>query len=470
MIILLLLSLFLPIVTWFIIIHLYVIRNRDFFYSLFKICLALGLGFGSSSVIFFLWLSFIGPSVQGIIFGETGALLGLFFLLTRKREAIDYPDLQPPQVRKTAAWRPQRLVPPVFLAILLVAFLGAVYRSLNGPHGPWDAWAVWNMHARFLFMGGDHSYGTFAPLLNNPDYPLLTPAFIARCWSYYGTDTVAVPIIVALSFTFALVGLVVSAVAIFRGKIPGCLAGLALLGTLPFLFLGLGQYADVPLGFFFFATIALVSLQEEPGVNKPGVFLLAGLAAGLGSWTKNEGIVFLLAIFLARLVVGWLIGGWRRYFTEIRYFMIGLVPGLLTLGYFKLAFAPPNWLTGQTLAEAVTKLFIVSRYLYVAKELVLRVFLNRENYDVPIGIILTIYFFLMGAAISEKNRPIILTGLIACGFMMFGYSIVIIINPLGFITMLPALPRIALQIWPILIFLYFLTVHSPEELVLKNNL
>ena len=277
------------------------------------------------------------------------------------------------------------------------------------------------------------------------------------------------PIIVALSFTFALVGLIVSAVAIFRGKIQGCLAGLALLGTLPFLFACIAQLADVPLAFFLFATIALLSLQEEPGVNKPGVFLLAGLAAGLGAWTKNEGIVFLAAIFLARLIVGWLIEGWRRYFTEIRYFLLGLVPGLLTLGYFKLAFAPPNWMTGQTWAQAFEKLFSPSRYLYIAKDLFLRVFLNHENYDIPIAIILTVYFLLMGADTSDKNRPIILTGVIASGFMLFAYSIVIITNPFDFFLMLPALPRIALQVWPILMFLYFLTIRSPEQLALKNN-
>jgi hypothetical protein len=121
------------------------------------------------------------------------------------------------------------------------------------------------------------------------------------------------------------------------------------------------------------------------------------------------------------------------------------------------------------LAQVFEKLFTPSRYFYVAKDLFLQVFLNREKYDIPIAIILTIYFFLMGTDHSEKNRPIILTGLIACSFMMIGYSIVIVINPLGLFELLPALPRIALQIYPSLMFLYFLTVRSPEQLALKNN-
>ncbi len=34
------------------------------------------------------------------------------------------------------------------------ALAAVVMFILASPHGEWDAWAIWNQHARFLFRGG----------------------------------------------------------------------------------------------------------------------------------------------------------------------------------------------------------------------------------------------------------------------------------------------------------------------------
>jgi len=67
-----------------------------------------------------------------------------------------------------------------------------------------------------------------------------------------GNDTVAVPVVLALLFTFGTVGLIVSSLSILRVESQGFLAGTLLLGTPSFISLGASQYADIPLSFFFF--------------------------------------------------------------------------------------------------------------------------------------------------------------------------------------------------------------------------
>ncbi len=472
MIFFLLLSIFLPIAICFLILHLYILRNTSPTYYLLKISLAIGLGFGSSSSLFFLWLLVIGPPGSGLIFVETGVLLGLIVLALFPKTTRDYQKLPDSQSHKTEGWHLQRVVFPVFLVTLIMSVLGAVYRSLNSPHGPWDSWAIWNTHARFLFRGGERWTDAFHPLLNHPGYPLLTPAFIARGWSYIGADTVAVPIMVALLFTFAVIGLTVAAVVILRDRTQGWLAGLALLGTIPFLFLGIAQHADVPLGFYFLATIVLLSLQEESGVSRPGVLILAGLAAGLAAWTKNEGLLFLVAIFPAHFLVTVLRSGWKRYFTDIRYLVIGLLPILLIIGYFKLKFAPTNYLfAGQGLAQTLEKLINPSRYLQVGKDFILSFLLFKEQkYDIPITIVLIVYPFFLGIDLSPKNRSIITTALLACGLMIAGYFFVYILTPADLSwQLLTSLSRLFLHLWPLAIFVYFLTVRSPEPAFIKPN-
>ena len=88
-----------------------------------------------------------------------------------------------------------------------------------------------------------------------------------------------------------------------RGRSQAMLGGLMLTGTPYFLIHGASQYADVPLGFFFLATLTLFCLQDRFPKHSRGVLVLAWMTAGMAAWTKNEGLLFLLAIVVARFAV-----------------------------------------------------------------------------------------------------------------------------------------------------------------------
>jgi hypothetical protein len=80
------------------------------------------------------------------------------------------------------------------------------------------------------------------------------------------------------------------------------------------------QYADVPLAYFFVATVAM-ALLDRP--------LLAGAFAGLATFTKNEGIAFFFVATVALLIA-------RKRIVP---FLAGAAPFVMVTAIFKLVLA-----------------------------------------------------------------------------------------------------------------------------------
>ena len=104
----------------------------------------------------------------------------------------------------------------------IVALVSVIVSALASPHGDWDAWAIWNQHARFLFRGGgSDAWRAFLAInWSQPDYPLLLPASVARVWAYAGHESTLGPALIAIVFGIASVALVVTALdGIARGSL-----------------------------------------------------------------------------------------------------------------------------------------------------------------------------------------------------------------------------------------------------------
>ena len=61
---------------------------------------------------------------------------------------------------------------------------------MRSPDGGFDAWAIWNQHARFLMYAPEVG---FHPGVTHPDYPPLVPLLVAFGWRLFGVAPV-VPI------------------------------------------------------------------------------------------------------------------------------------------------------------------------------------------------------------------------------------------------------------------------------------
>jgi hypothetical protein len=186
--------------------------------------LNIGIGFGISSCLTFFALVTVGLLRKPILVTEIVLAVILFVLLfykskTRKEEGVT-PQVLP---RAIPIFGIRRALSVFFFIALALSFVIFMALSLKNPHGGWDAFAIWNLRARFMFRAGTHWTDAFSQHLSwsHLDYPLFIPTNIARSWVVVGNETVATPILLALLFTFGIVGLTVSSLSFLRGKSQG---------------------------------------------------------------------------------------------------------------------------------------------------------------------------------------------------------------------------------------------------------
>jgi hypothetical protein len=430
----------------------------------FRGSLSVGFGLGIFSVVYFLsvllgvtHLIAADVSVFGLL------LVSALLLRTRASMTVTEPSHDQP------AWL-RRVLTVTFVIALCSALYAAVMRTLAYPHGDgWDAFSIWNLHARFLFRGSPHWRDGFTVLLpwSHPDYPLLLPAAVAHFWSYLGHDSPAVPAAIGFLFTFSTVGLLFSALSMLRGRIPALLGATALLATPAFIEQGTAQYADVPLSFFVLASIALICLhdqavQDDRSQACLGLLVLAGVAAACAAWTKNEGLLFLCAIVVASLITRMRnavsLQNWIARTRPIAPLLIAIAPALLLIAYFKHFVAPPGDLFSDP-ATTLRKLINPSRYWAVIQWYVKGFFRFGRWLLIP-GSLLLIGFYL-AAGKDEHAQPTtgIRTSILALVLTLAGYFAVYLITPYDIYWHLRfSLTRLFLQLWPSAIFLLFLVV------------
>ncbi|MDP7078257.1 MAG: glycosyltransferase family 39 protein [Candidatus Undinarchaeales archaeon] len=431
------------------------------------VCLAVGMGLGLASCVFFLHLLIPGLAGGPFVMMETAVLAGSAAVLwgaLRERGKSIVPsrileELLTSDVRALCLW-----------SVLAIACLTFLLLSLAQPHGRWDAWAVWNLRARFLVKGGENWQDGFSPLLDVPhlDYPLLVPGLIARCWRYAGADVTVLPALISLLFTLATIGLTASALSLLRGRDQALVACLLLVGT-PFYFLhGTTQYADVHLAFYILATLVLICLHDKgPGERRP-LMILAGTMAGLAGWTKNEGLLFFVAIVAARLVIVAHSRGWQPSLRTMLPFTTGALVPLVMIVLFKGMLAPPNDLVAAQGADStLDALLDPSRHARVWWALTTGI-LWFGNLAVPPTLVLALYLYLSGTERDLASGPT--TALLALALMVVGYGLVYVTTPYPLHWHLQtSLDRLVLHLWPSLVVVLLLLTPPTEASALEGK-
>ena len=441
-------------------------RSQPVFSGLpLKLALSAGLGFTVSSCLVFAYMMTFGQLTRGVFVFELMLLVGLcLVLLWQKRRRIP----TAPSEQERVAMLPRQSPYLLRLAICAASLSEAVrfwYVSRVYPHGQHDAFGTWNLHARFLFNGAQY-WKQFARMTNsNADYPLLVPACVARSWEFIGRETQLIPILVSFLFTFATIGVVAASISRLRGERQGLLAGLVLLGTPFLIFHGASQYADVPLSFFIVATVILLFLHAE-SPTAMNYLVLAGMAAASCAWTKNEGILFLMLLFLLHpLVVTWQ-KGMKQCGRELLALVIGAAPVSLVVFVFKTFLIARNeMMSGQAIGSTLTKLSDVHRYHIVIHWFRLELLgFGLWNPYLAMPILLIFYFLLVGACVRRKEASATTLAVLLPILMGLGNFFVYIISPFDLEWHLQSsLNRLLLQLWPLVTFTYFAVVETPEQ-------
>ena len=431
-----------------------------------KIFLAFGLGQGITSCIAFLYLLINGGVSVFYYLCELpvlACLLILFYVKIRTAKAA-LPPLK--LTRQNPSWSGTgAFLAIAFYATAATALATVALRLWHWPHGRHnsDAWTIWNLRARAIFRGGDEWRDSFSSLVAHPDYPLLLPLSVARAWMYGGSETTAAPAMLAWLFTAAIVGLVTSAVAALCGRTQAYLAGVVLLGHSYFIGHASSQLAEVPLMFFLVAALVLIAFHNETvDARRSGALVLAGLAAGLAAWTKNEGLLFLVALGVAHFVVVTHARGFRTYLQEALSLATGLLPVLAVIIYFKTQLAPPNvWISGMTPPQVLAQLTDASRYAVIAKEFARR-FLFYNGLGINMAYILLMFVVCFG--ITRRHMVSVAHGTLALTVMMAGFVWIYLTrdaNVLAF--MRGSVDRVLVQLWPAFVFTFFLLA-GPAQL------
>jgi hypothetical protein len=471
-------------------------KNSTFSALMIKVSLAPGFGLGIFSVVFWLTRLFGNVHVVAVDLSLL-VLLGLTYSVRRPRaaqeathslssraqsrdlafasqslnqsfpevftKAADTPDINAPE------W-PTRVLMASFAIAAITALYQATVRVIAHPHGEgWDAFAIWNLHARFLFLGGAHWRDGFNSIIpwSHPDYPLLLPAATAHLWTYLGHDDPLGPAIVGLIFMFSTLALLVSSLVSLRGRHAAMLGGLALSSTPFFIEQGTSQYADVPLSFFILASLVLLHVARIHSKSKKlAPMMLSGMAAGFAAWTKNEGLLFLAALLVA--LVWAAISGARQQDSSgelartrslLAYFLLGSTPLLLLIFWFKRDIAAPGDLFSSP-STMIQKILTPTRYWIIlqwfAKEL-----LRFGNWWIIPGTVAMFAFFLVLSFRRRKSEssPVLYLSTLTLILTLAGYFAIYLITPRDLYWHLRfSLNRLFLQLWPSAIFLFFLFV------------
>lgn len=472
----LLISLALPIATAFFIINM-AWPEKDSFKSEFavKTSLSIGLGLGLSSWLFFTCLVLFGAVTKYFILFDLILLAAcLVLFIFKKKNAFNSnlkPDCQPLD-RKCFNF----FLYVGFIILSLITIISFVLRVLNDPHGSWDAWNIYNLGARFIFRGAAEWTSAFSNQYSwsLPDHPLLISVGVARVWNYVGNETLVAPILQAFLFTSATVIMMVFSLSRLQNKNQGLIAGTVLLGIPFFIYNGSSLIADVPVGFYILATLVLYCFIDEGTKKKSGLIFICGTMAGFAAWTKDEGLLLIASIFIARFIVVTLQKGAGAFLKEAVIFSAGLTPVLIIIAYFKFLLVSQNivhlkdqlvpaitYILNQDFNALFNSLTDISKYLIIGKTFLVK-FYNLEKWML---IVFPVFILLMGRSDKKRNNPGIYTSLLILVIMICGYFTVFLVYPLDNLEWLleATTKRLLLQILPGSIFVFFLIIAAPEE-------
>lgn len=421
---------------------------------LFELSLGTAVGLGLTSCFCFV-LRLAGAGGRGPVLAlDAATLAGAAWLYVRSRrkegDAPTPPGFSFSWVLRTA------------MAVALMLFALDMNESIAAnPQGEWDAWAIWNVKAKFLAGGADTWRNAVAADAaakmfgaSHPGYPLLVSASVARVWTLTGDPSSEAPAALGVVFALAAAGLLAGALALVRTETAGLLAMLVLVATGAFTSQVGFQYADIPLSLYILATVAL--LAYAPAANwPPGLLVLAGLCAGFADWTKNEGLPFLL---LAALVVLWRARGRRAAWMAL-----GAAPAVLLVAALKLFLAHgTEAMFPRTAAETAAKLADPARWLQIAAAFAKMILDLGVPWAHPV-LLLAVLAVALGV-VSKKEAAsrlwlaLPLAGLLAADFAIYLITTADLTWHLG-----TSVNRLIVQVWPATLFVAFLLIQPPAS-------
>jgi hypothetical protein len=332
--------------------------------------------------------------------------------------------------------------------------------------GEWDAMSIWNLRAHDLASGpglwrravsadlGGHLGGAA-----HPGYPLFLSGFIGLQWSASGTFDEAVPIAASLLFATGALILLGASLASRRSVALGLLAWLVLLASEVFASQAAAQYSDLLQGLAFLSALVLLdaAAQNQDENQDARLMAAAGLAIGLSCWIKNEGLPFTLAALA--------VAAWRFWpsIQKLAWIGVGALPGLLATLVLKLFVAQGSEAVfPHTMSEALEKIAGPGRWWQAALGFAKAVYDAGNLWTHPVLLAAVLALALRFVPRAEwLNRAWLLVPIAATAAAEYGLYLVTTADLNWHIS--TSVSRLVAQLWPSLIWLFFMALRAPEE-------
>lgn len=424
---------------------------------LLPVALGTALGAGISSLVFFLltWSGFANPA---LIWASHAILLAAACLMVRRRWATSSLAEEVAPAAGLVTWA----LRCAFALSMLLMVMDIVSTTEAAPDGEWDAFAIWNVRARFLSAGAPAWRNAIAPGINagltgasHPGYPLLLSGWIGMAWMVNGTPDPVVPACAGGLFSVSVVALLFAALRRLRGEWSALLGALVLMATEAFRSQTASQYADIPLALYVLGATACAAFAIRH--DHRGAWLLAGLAAGLAPWTKNEGWPFALAAAAVALPLAG-----RRAAP----FLAGYLPPVAITLLFKSIIQPG---TEQAFPSSTAQVFErvaePGRWATVIGAYATQIWQMGFPLQHPLLMLALLAWALRRAPWDQARRSIPLAiPLAALSAAAFGLLLVTSADIVWHTS--TSVARLIIQPWPALLLLFFCALRRPEESLL----
>jgi hypothetical protein len=425
-----------------------------------RVALAIGIGLGLSSCVYFGWLVLPLDSLASLVGLELALLVAGGVLQARRRKVPPLDAAIPAEpARRAALW----LLGPALGAVGSAAASGFWLAYRAQPHGAWDAFAMWNARARFFHRAGDAWLDAFRiSSLFHPDYPALLPSSIARLWTYTGDETTLAPALVGFLFAVSTLALLFSVLAQRRGVAAAALAAVLLCGLRTvhygddslFLLASI-QLADAPLAFFVLGAVSL-ALPDDSG--RRSSLAGAGLVTSLGAWCKNEGALLVAVVAISVLLLELPRAGPKAALRRLTPALLGAVPVLALVVAYKVLLAPPGDLLSASNAGALDRILDAGRY----REIGWQALAALTRYGGGAIAVLAVAIAAIGLRPRAEWAPNALPALTVFG-MGAGFLLVYLITPHDLAWHLESSKyRLLTQLWPATLLAGFLLARRPD--------
>lgn len=352
-----------------------------------KHILFIGLGIGCISILYFLLL------IPGLPLWVSAPVIIVALVLLYRWLNGEY---QPPV--QNSIWR---------MAILAIGLVMIADKAdgLAEKHGQWDAWAIWNLHARYvaepvywknMFQNLEYAH---------PDYPLALPATIAFFCRLAGGFYLLIPYTIHVLVMLSVPVLIYTEMR-RKSLLVASLALLLFVTNDMYIIQGVSQMADTLLAFFFLAAFVCFDYARE---NRQ-MIILSSAFLGLCMWTKNEGIMLAMVFVLFNV---------RNFLFEWRRVLYGIGLPLTALLIFKIGYAPANDLLARRSADTFNHITEWGRYQQIYRSWIATI--NEHYKTLKYLVVLYVLYCVLRRKMPDRRLLIILVCL-AGYFMIYIFS------------------------------------------------